>query len=198
LPIKGSSIFLVTDVETDGPDPGTNSMLSFAAVARGPRGEDFGHFAINLEPLHDGVSDPDTMRWWETQPEAWSRATERPVAPALGISSYVRWIKSLPGTPIFAAHPLTFDGIWIDWYLQRFAGIRLFYRPRKEGLCFGSGVDIQSFAMGVLDRDYRDCSRPSYPPEWFESVPHNHCALDDAIGYANLLTTLLRLGRQGE
>jgi hypothetical protein len=159
------TIFVVTDVETDGPDPGVHSMLSFASIAKSANGGDFGHFAINIHPLRECMSDPGTMTWWKTQPEAWQRATHDPVGASEGMASYAQWVKSLPGTPVFVAPPLTFDGAWIDWYLRRFLGIRLFDRPRSLGLCFGSGVDLQSLAIGALRWNYTECSRDNYPQE---------------------------------
>ncbi len=49
--MKKLVIFIVTDIEADGPDPGRHSMLSFASVARGEDGQDYGEFFINLMPL---------------------------------------------------------------------------------------------------------------------------------------------------
>lgn len=191
--MAGPAVFVVTDIETDGPDPGANSMLSFASVARGEAGEDLGQFTINLVPLEGAGADAETLRWWRAQPEAWAEATRDPVGPQEAISSYCAWVRRLPGRPVFVAHPLVFDGLWIDWYLQRFAGLRLFQGPWTRELLFhGTGLDLPSLVSGALGWDYLDCRLENYPAEWLGGHAHSHRAIDDALGYAHLLVELRR------
>ena len=45
------SIYVVIDVEFDGPQPGLNSMISLGAVAINKNGDNFGDFEINLAPV---------------------------------------------------------------------------------------------------------------------------------------------------
>ena len=187
------AVFVVTDIETDGPDPGANSMLSFASVARGEAGEDLGYFTVNLAPLERAEADPDTRRWWQARPEAWAEATRDPLAPEAAISSFCVWVRGLPGRPVFVAHPLAFDGPWIDWYLRRFAGLRLFEGPwTRERLFHGTGIDLPSLVSGTLGWDYLDCRLENYPAEWLGGHAHTHLALDDALGNAHLLVQLRR------
>src|SRR5688572_24534637 len=191
-------IFVVTDIEADGPDPGRHSMLSFASVARGEEGQDCGEFSINLMPLPDAEHDHETMQWWKTYPLAWEQTTKDQIDPAMAMRAWVSWVQSLPGAPVFAAHPLSFDGAWIDWYLQKFVGRRLFYRPRDPGLCSGAGIDIPSLVMATMGWEYQRCNREHYPETWLGGHEHSHCALHDARGYAHLLTLILNrniLGR---
>ena len=64
-------IYVVCDIESDGPIPGPNSMISFGAVAVDRFGENFGEFEINLHPLKYANSDPVTIKWFnESAPEA--------------------------------------------------------------------------------------------------------------------------------
>lgn len=189
--MKQPILFIVTDIESDGPDPGQYSMLSLASVARDEAGQDQGEFAINLRPLQGTPSDPGTMRWWQTHPLAWQEITNDQQEPETAIRSWVDWVQSLPGTPVFAAHPLSFDGAWVDWYLQKFVGRRLFYRPRDPGLCYGAGVDIPSLVMAATGWEYRHCNRDYYPATWLGGHLHSHRPLDDARGYAHLLTLAL-------
>ncbi|RJG40883.1 DNA polymerase III subunit epsilon [Mesorhizobium sp. DCY119] len=188
---KQGTSFIITDIEADGPDPGRHSMLSLASVARGEDGRDHGEFAINLKPLQDANQDPGTMRWWRMHPLAWEETTRDQTEPEMAMRAWVDWVRSLPGTPVFAAHPLSFDGPWVDWYLQKFVGYRLFFRARDPGVCYGAGVDIPSLLMGFMGWEYQHCSRDHYPATWLGGHHHSHCALDDARGYAHLLTLLL-------
>lgn len=187
----GATVFVVTDIEADGPDPGRHSMLSFGSVACRADGRPLEEFTANLHPLPGAAQDPGTMAWWATEPEAWREAMRDRQDPAAAIAAYAAWVAALPGVPVFVAHPLTFDGLWIDWYLQRFAGRRLFRRPRAPGLCFASGLDLVSMVMAATGWDYAACQRPNYPEHWLGGHAHNHRAIDDARGYAHLLGLVL-------
>lgn len=184
--------YIVTDIETDGPSPGANSMLSLAAAACDDLGEVIGTFTVNLAPLPGASSDARTLRWWSTQPEAWSAATKDPQPPEVAMSAYVAWIRSFAGQAMFTAHPLVFDGAWVDWYLRRFSGIRLFKGPYEgEELFAGSGLDLPSLVAGREGKSILACTRESYPVHWLGGHEHSHRALDDALGYASLLRVIL-------
>lgn len=183
--------FIVTDIETDGHVPGTHSMISLASVAIGEDGASHGTFSINLKQLPDATTDRETMLWWHSQPLAWRAATVNQQDPKEGMRAWADWVESRLGDPVFAAHPLCFDGPWVDLYLQKFVGRRLFKHPRDSSLCMGSGVDIPSLIMGTTGWDYRHCNREHYPAEWLGGHAHSHFALDDALGYAHLLSLIL-------
>jgi DNA polymerase III alpha subunit (gram-positive type) len=189
--IRQSTIYIVTDIEADGPEPGIHSMLSFASVAKSLDGKTHKEFQANLKPLKDGFKDAGTMQWWEMHPAAWREATKNQQSPESALMEWVEWIERLPGTPVFAAHPLTFDGEWIDWYLRKFVSRRLFDRPREPGICAGAGIDIPSLVMGKTGLEYSQCNRRQYPAKWLGGNDHNHRALDDARGYAHLLMLML-------
>ncbi|MCX5515493.1 DNA polymerase III subunit epsilon [Kaistia algarum] len=191
-PAPSHASYIVTDIEADGPDPGANSMISLASVARGEDGEDQGEFTVNFELLDGASSDPGTMAWWSGHSHEWQQAREAPVAPALALRAWADWALSRPGVPVFVSHPISFDGAWLDYYLQRFLGRRLFIRPRDPGLFHGTGVDIPSMVMAATGWSYLDCKREKYPPEWFGGHHHTHHALQDTLGYAHLFGMLRR------
>lgn len=187
------AVFVVTDIETDGPDPGANSMLSLASVARDEAGEDCGSFVINLRPLEGAGADPDTMRFWAGQPLAWAASTSDQQPPELAIDAFCAWVRGLPGRPVFVAHPLAFDGRFVDWYLRTFAGLRLYEGPwTRTRLFHGTGIDLPSLIAGKLGWDYLDCRLDNYPEAWLGGHAHSHLPLDDALGYAHLLVELRR------
>lgn len=191
--------YVVTDCEFDGPIPGANSMLSFGSVAVSTTGRTLGEFEVVLKPLDGAASDPATMAFWQRNPEAWVAATSNPEPAAAGVRRFVDWVRSLDGEPIFAAHPVALDGLWIDFYLKHFTGRPLLEGPwvsdrlfRHPPLC------IMSLVAGRTGRGQWECDVDRYPPEWLGSVEHTHRAIDDARGYANLLSffTLDRQGRR--
>lgn len=193
-PNPGPTSFVVTDIEADGPDPGRHSMLSFGCAAVDRAGQRLGEFEANLLPLPGAGQDPGTMAWWRTEPDAWRESTRDQQDPAAVMAAWADWLHGLPGVVVFVAHPLTFDGLWIDWYLQRFIGRRLFRRPRSPGVCHAGGLDLQSMVMVATGWHYRDCERRHYPAEWLGGHHHSHRAIDDARGYAHLLILALNGG----
>ena len=66
-----AEIYVSTDVETDGPIPGPNSMLSFGSAAYTPDKKLIATFEANLHTLPGASGHPETMAWWQTQREAW-------------------------------------------------------------------------------------------------------------------------------
>jgi DNA polymerase III alpha subunit (gram-positive type) len=97
--------------------------------------------------------------------------------------SYVDWIKTLKGKPVFVAYPAGFDFLFIYWYLIRFVG---------ESPFSHSALDIKSYAMAVLKTDYRESTKRNMPKQWFDKFPHTHVALDDAIEQGALFCNMLQ------
>jgi hypothetical protein len=187
-------VYVVTDIEVNGPTPGEHSMLAFASVACDAAGEEIEVFEAVLEPLPGAGEDRITLEWFEGFPEAWAAATTDPEPPQDVMARYADWVRGLPGAAIFAAHPLAFDGAWIDYYLRRFLGIRLLKGPwAGERLFHSAGLCLQAFAAGRTGWDFAACRTEAYPPAWLGNVPHDHISIDDARGYANLLRTILRM-----
>ena len=135
--------------------------------------------------------DHGSMAWWATQPGAWAATRQKCRDPADVMPEYVRWLKGLPGKVVFVAYPVAYDFMFVYWYMIRFAG---------ESPFSHSALDIKTLVMAALGTDYRESVKRNMPKEWFEKLPHNHLALDDAIGqgvlFCNALAELRRkLGR---
>ena len=177
-----SEIYVSTDVESDGPIPGPHSMLSFGSAAFAPDKTLVGTFSANLESLPGAQGHPETMRWWESQPEAWAACRADPRPPQQVMPEYVAWLDGLPGRPVFVAYPLGYDFLFVYWYLMRFAGRSPFSH---------SGVDIKTYAMALLRKPYRESVKRNMPRRWFDELPHTHVALDDAIGQGALFINML-------
>lgn len=176
-------IYVSTDIEADGPVPGPHSMLSFASAAYLADKTLVGTFEANLETLPGATGDPQTMAWWETQPEAWAACRENPRPVAEAMREYVGWLKALPGRPVFVGYPVVFDYMFVQWYLVKFAG---------ESPFSFVGLDIKTFAMAMLKTRFRDTVKSKMPPHWFdEGLPHTHRALDDALEQGALFCNML-------
>lgn len=187
-------VYVVTDIEVDGPWAGAHSMRSFASVAVTADGTEHGRFEAVLEPLPGAAPHPDTLAWFRTQPEAWAAATTDPEPVPAVMARYVDWVQSLPRPRTFAASPVLFDGGWVDLYLRRFTRYGLVQGPYEPDRLFdGPGLCLRSYAAAVTGRPVAECTPASLPAAWFGDVPHTHRAIDDALGYAHLLVTLARL-----
>ena len=92
-----AEIYVSTDVETDGPIPGPNSMLSFASAAYRADKTLVDTFSANLETLPDASGDPGTMAWWQTQPKAWAATRCDLETPEAALPRYVVWLKTPAG-----------------------------------------------------------------------------------------------------
>ncbi len=178
-----NEIYVSTDVETDGPIPGVNSMLSFASAAYLTDKTLLGTFSANLETLPGAITDPKTMAFWETEPTAWAAARQNLEQPQQAMKNYLAWLKELPGKPVLIGFPVAFDFMFIYWYLMRFVG---------ESPFSFSALDIKTYAMAMLKTPYRKTVKREMPTHWFdEQFPHTHIALDDALEQGILFCNML-------
>lgn len=189
--------YVVTDIETDGPWPGPNSMRAFASVAATAEGIELSRFEAVLEPLPGAAPNPDTYAWFQTVPEAWAAATKDPRPVLDVVTDYVTWLQQLPEPRMFAASPITFDGAWIDFYLRRFTRFGLTQGPYERDVLFhGPGLCLRSYAAAITGRPVSDVSPSALPASWLGNVQHTHRAIDDALGYTYLLGELHRRSPQ--
>jgi hypothetical protein len=177
-----AEVYVSTDVEADGPIPGPHSMLSFGSAAYLANKVLVSTFSANLETLPGASGHPETMQWWESQPEAWRACRENTRPPAEVMPEYVKWLKGLPGKPVFVGYPAAYDFLFVYWYLMRFVGQSPFSH---------SALDIKTYAMALLKKGYRASVKRNMPRRWFDKLPHTHVALDDAIGQGALFCNML-------
>lgn len=91
-------VYLVTDIEADGPVPALHSMISLASVACDEDGEILGEFAENLLPLDGACPHPETMKFWATKPDVWQQCTTGTKAPELVMKEYAKWVQLWEGS----------------------------------------------------------------------------------------------------
>ncbi len=177
-------IYISTDIETDGPIPGPNSMLSFGSAAFTLDNKQcIGTFTRNLEQLPGATPDINTMtEFWNKNPEAWAACRTDIVDPKQAMVDYVVWLKSLPGKPVFVGYPAGFDFLFCYWYLIKFTG---------ESPFSFSALDIKTYVSAVLKKPYRDSTKKNMPKRWFPKSKHTHIALEDAIEQGELFMNIL-------
>jgi hypothetical protein len=191
--MKPAEIYFSVDVETDGPIPGVNSMLSLGCAAFDPEGQALGTYSANLKPLPQATPDPKTMAWWATQPKAWQACQDNQREAAQVMPEFAKWVLSLTGEnvkPVFAAWPVGFDFTYVYWYLIQFHGQSPFSHH---------ALDIRSFAMAFMNITYRSCHKSKLQKRLKDRLSlshhHDHIALHDAIEQGELLVALLAANR---
>lgn len=176
-------IYISTDVETDGPIPADNSMLSLGAAAFTKDGKMVGTFYANLQTLPGAKPNQSTMDWWAQNQEAYNATRVDAQDPQVAMEKYVKWVESLPGKPVFVGYPAGFDFLFVYWYMMHFVG--------RSPFSF-SALDIKTYAMAVMKKEYRESTKRNMPKRWFSSVPHTHVAVDDAIEQGELFINILK------
>ncbi len=179
-----NEIYVSTDVETNGPIPGEYSMLSFGSAAFGPKKKLFSTFSANLKTLPKAKEDYQTMKWWQTQEQAWQACRSNLQNPEKAMQDYVNWLNDLPAKPVFVGYPAAFDFMFICWYLNKFAGQNPFSYI---------ALDIKTYAMAILKRPFSKISKSVMPKKWFDECKKSHIALDDAIEQGRLFCNMLAI-----
>jgi hypothetical protein len=157
-------------------------MLSFGSAAFTAEGTLLSTYTANLELLPGAQEDPSTKEFWRDNREAYA-ATRVDLRPAeIVMPEYARWLKGLPGKPIFVGYPAGFDFSFIYMYLHMFAG---------ESPFGFAALDIKTYAMAVLGISFAATTKRDMPRSWRSSDPHTHVALDDAIEQGRLFCNML-------
>src|SRR5262249_6712663 len=124
---KRVDVYFSADVETDGPIPGPYSMMSFALVYAGKfDGTTFERpsnlnltFYRELRPISDQF-ELEALRVNGLDRERLRLEGE---TPEIAMTAAANWIRKIAGDaqPVLVAYPLSFDWVWLYWYLVRFA-----------------------------------------------------------------------------
>jgi DNA polymerase III alpha subunit (gram-positive type) len=185
---QDNNLYIVVDIEADGPVAGLYSMLSIGAVATTDEKE-ISSFYRTIQPLEGAKQDPLTMGWWRTQPQAWKEVTRHPQPAAVVLKEFAEWVKEFGVRPTFVAHPIAFDYAVVTWYLWKFTGGSPFDDEHGSALT----LDIRSYIAGKFNLPLSKAKR-TYLPDWMtEGMPeHSHNAMDDARGYGVILRNVLQ------
>jgi hypothetical protein len=190
LRAAGVDIYFSADVETDGPIPGPFSMLALALVEAGsfdgtrfiPADLSSEVFYAELRPISEqydaealavnGLDRDRLLREGRDPREVMTEAAE--------------WIRSrsVGGSPVLVAYPLSFDWLWLYWYFVRFSRTG---SPFNHSRCF----DVKT-AFAVKHRRPISGSGRNELRRVLGNVerPHTHKAVDDALEQAEIFARL--------
>jgi len=172
-------LYIVTDVEANGPHPMDYSMIEIGAVAvaRNDHGQfvPVDSFFAQMMPLYTGYDPKALAAIGRTHEET----TSYPLT-VHGVTDYYNWVVNLTEKygvkrPLFVADNAGFDWQFVNSYLWAFMGDNPFGWSPFSLTSFYKGV---SQSMKASFRKYR-------------ITKHSHNALDDARGNAEALCAIL-------
>lgn len=186
-----TDFYFSVDVETDGPIPGSFSMLSFALVCAGTydgntfqRPKDYNdHFYRELKP----ISTRFQIEALNINKLDRNRLLQEGEDPRQAMDSAFGWINNRAAgkQPVLVAYPLSFDWTWLYWYFTEFCSKG---SPFSYSQCF----DIKT-ALSVKSRQPISISGRSRLPKGLASQHlHTHHALDDAIAQAEIFANIFQ------
>jgi hypothetical protein len=191
--LEDTSYFSI-DLEASGPAPGLSSMLSIG-IAVFEHGQLTGTFSRNLEELPNAGRDPETMKWWATQPLAWELCRKDPEDPQKVMSECAEFIDSFPGKKVAVGWPVAFDFGFLNWYFWNFCG--------RNPLGY-SGLDLRSYVaglnrhpgyLGIPESEINSLAEKAMPV-WLRKELVAHEAASDALEQGFLLVAALEFARK--
>jgi len=175
---EGKDFFVVVDVETTGPNPGTYSLLSIGACTIGDPQQTF---YIELKPDRPG----STLEASSIHKLSLDSLRKLGIAPKEAMESFANWLDSVipvGKTPVFTAFNTPFDWMFINVYFHRYFG----------GNPFGhKALDIKALYMGVINTNWESTSYIDISRHYGVEPMLSHHALEDALQSAELLKLII-------
>lgn len=170
--MAGKGVFIVVDVEADGPIPHEYSMVSLGAIAVTPQLDRT--FYGEVRPISDKWV-PEALAISKISREEHELFDE----PEDVMLQFAEWIENTAsGRPIFISDNNGFDWQWVNYYLHKYAGRNPFgFSSRRIGDLY-SGMKMDPFAQWKHMR----------------VTKHTHNALADARGNAEALLKMREMG----
>lgn len=167
-PTRKTNIFVVVDVEANGPAPGLYSMTSFGAVVVEPGFER--KFGAGVSLLPEASIDPEAAKI--------DQSNYIQEDPCEVIPRFVRWVDDLKvdGERVtFASDNVAFDWSFINYYCWRFADRNPFgWSGRRIG-------DLYCGMVGDLRASWKH----------LRDAKHTHDPVSDALGNAEALLKII-------
>ncbi|MEJ5054699.1 3'-5' exonuclease [Sphingobacterium sp. MYb382] len=164
-------IYIVVDIETDGPVIGKNSIVCFGAVVL--ENGLYNTFYGKIKPLTEYYNEEALAISGFTRKEH-----ESFESPLQVMKRFNDWISKLKGRPILISDNNQFDGAWINYYFHTFLGRNPFGFSSKR--------------IGDIYHGFLNDSK--YNWKQHRKTKHTHNPVDDAKGNAEALLYLISKG----
>jgi oligoribonuclease (3'-5' exoribonuclease) len=171
---KHEIAYLSFDIETDGPSPLVNSLLSIGICLIDENENIIDQLEINIMERENSTQDPKTMEWWHTQQVAWNICHQNQLSCHEAMNKisefYKKWSQHYK--LIWIGMPVCFDWMFLKSYYCAFA-------PQDapdigfKATCISTIRDYSIKNKVITNKEYDDI---------VSSIPKGveHRALDDA------------------
>ena len=177
-PLLRDEQYILVDVETAGPNPGTYALLSIGACTlHAPRQT----FYIELQPDRDAMV-PETQ---EIHRLSLDELKNRGALPREAMQQFADWLRVVvpgPSRPVFTAFNAPFDWMFVNEYFYRYLGANPFGHK---------ALDIKAYFMGKYHTAWEDSSYEKICRFLGRESRFSHNALQDALDTADLFEILI-------
>lgn len=177
---KAKLAYAIIDCEYDGPIPGIHSLLSVAIVVviptfRTRAWKEASRLVINFKTLPDASTDPVTMKFWDSNPEAWDACRQGAIESEKATKALYEHILSIKARwdIITVAWPIHADVKWLDYYFYRFCGLR----DNPLGPHF---ICAKSYLWSLTGLPSPRCNMEQWFRHYGRTHTHPHIAVIDA------------------
>lgn len=179
-----NELILATDMEADGPYPGEYSMISIGLAVVGEHTKPGRTFYRELSPISSRFV-PEALAVSGLDRNRLLREGTDPLEAMTDLAAWVKELSDEGNRVVYLAGPAGYDGMWVNYYLQRFLGRNPF---APSGAC----IDMRSYFMGAADVPWNRTGKSEIIKTigLVDKPPHTHNALDDAIELAVLFDAM--------
>ena len=173
-----SEAYIFVDVETSGPSPSRNALLSIGACTNGQLNQSF---YVELQPDSEDF-EPEAMKTHNLSLETLKKSG---LPPEAALSAFRDWICQVVPTgqaPVFTAFNAPFDWMFVSEYFYKYLG----HNP------FGhKALDVKAYYMGQQGVLWGDTAYDTIRQSLGMENPLTHNALQDAVDLAELFERLI-------
>jgi hypothetical protein len=192
----GETIFASFDVESDGDNPLTHSMVSLGVALFIESSNNIGQqspfdtFYVTIRQQEGKDAQESTMNnFWSKRPLQWAHVTDNPDEPSEAMRKLAKWLRKYENrTMRWIASPAHFDWMFLKCYYEC-------YGPSQK-----PSIGYECYDMASMIRAH--CVENNLNPSTLkrslsQDMPYTHNALDDAkyqgVVYMNMRVRLKQL-----
>lgn len=168
-------IYVMVDVEADGPIPGDYSMVQIGAIAITDKNTDpknFPNFFASLKPISDRFSREALGVIGISREESLSMGDD----PKLVMGKFRDWLFDLGDSVHLISDNNGFDAMFINWYFHHFIGMSPFGH---------SSTNLGSLYKGLVKSVFKNFKH-------LRVTRHTHHPMDDAMGNVEAFLTMVK------
>lgn len=190
------TIFASFDVESDGDNPLTHSMVSLGIALFTESSHDIGKkspfdtFYVTIKQQKGKAAQESTMTdFWSKRPREWAHVTENPDEPEEAMRKLAYWLAKYEKREMkWVASPAHFDWMFLKCYYEC-------YGPKQKPNIGFACYDLVSMILAhSIENNLHPASLKS---SLSQDMPYTHHALDDAkyqgVIYMNMRVRLNQL-----